>query len=190
MNWARFVLLFHIATTVVCFAFGLWIIPVLLSVAPFIANWHAYLIGCPMHAGLRTDASDFRLSVRTITLPSLSEFLYWHMNWHLEHHMFAAVPCYNLKTLHHTVAGDMPKPRSWLGSWVEMRRAWHQQKAQPDYAFETPLPDPAPIAHRRPRRRRPPRSGILRPGASASRHRRLGSMAAPGPMARRRIIGS
>jgi hypothetical protein len=25
------------------------------------------------------------------------------MNWHIEHHMFAAVPCYNLKALHSEV---------------------------------------------------------------------------------------
>ena len=140
VNWARIVILFHIGIAIVCFAFGLWIIPVLLSVAPFIANWHAYLIGCPMHAGLRDDVPDFRYCVRTITLPSLSEFLYWHMNWHLEHHMFAAVPCYNLKRLHQTVAKDMPKPRSWVGSWVEMRKAWAKQKDEPGYAYEPPLP--------------------------------------------------
>ena len=140
VNWARFLLVFHIGIAIVCFAFGLWIIPVLLSVPPFIATWHAYLIGCPMHAGLRTDASDFRLCVRTIKLPWLSEFLYWHMNWHLEHHMFAAVPCYNLEKLHHAVAADMPKPRSWVGSWLEMRRAWAKQKVDPGYAYEAPLP--------------------------------------------------
>ena len=33
------------------------------------------------------------------TLDPLSSFC-WHMNWHLEHHMFAGVPCYNLKALH------------------------------------------------------------------------------------------
>ena len=140
VNWARFLLFFHIGATIVCFAFGLWIIPVLLSLAPYLANWHAYFVAVPMHAGLRDDVPDFRLSVRTITLPPLSEFLYWRMNWHLEHHMFAAVPCYNLKKLHHAVARDMPKPRSLIGSWIEMRRAWVKQKDDPAYAYDTPLP--------------------------------------------------
>ncbi|MGY8902743.1 MAG: fatty acid desaturase, partial [Flavobacteriales bacterium] len=30
-------------------------------------------------------------------------FLYWHMNWHTEHHLYAGVPCYNLKKLHQAV---------------------------------------------------------------------------------------
>ena len=113
------------------------------ELAPYLANVHAYFVAVPMHAGLRDNVPDFRLSVRTITLPSLSEFLYWHMNWHLEHHMFAAVPCYNLKKLHQIVARDMPKPRTLTGSWREMRQAWHRQKDEPDYAFDTPLPTPA-----------------------------------------------
>ena len=68
------------------------------------------------------------------------EFLYWHMNWHTEHHMYAGVPCYNLKQLHHAVKDDMPKPRSLLGAWREMLEIWERQKREPSYQFDTPLP--------------------------------------------------
>ena len=54
--------------------------------------------------------------------------------------MFAAVPCYNLRKLHMTVAADMPQARSFWGSWREMRQIWKKQKADPRYQFETPLP--------------------------------------------------
>ena len=94
-----------------------------------------------MHCGLRSDVADFRKCVRTITLNPVSEFLYWNMNWHLEHHMFAAVPCYNLKKLHKTVARDMPKPRTLVESWVEMRNVWKRQQNDPGYAFDTPVPE-------------------------------------------------
>ena len=143
VNWARFLLVFHVGFAAVSFALGLWILPILVSVAPFVGNWLGYFIGVPMHCGLRDDVPDFRLCVRTITLDPLSEFLYWHMNWHLEHHMFAAVPCYNLKKLHHTVARDMPTPRTLFGSWREMREAWDRQKEDPSYQFDTPLPQPS-----------------------------------------------
>ena len=73
-----------------------------------------------MHCGLRSDVADFRKCVRSITLDPISEFLYWRMNWHLEHHMFAGVPCYNLKKLHKAVADDMPKVRTFFGAWKEM----------------------------------------------------------------------
>jgi fatty acid desaturase len=54
--------------------------------------------------------------------------------------MFAAVPCYNLRKLHRTVASDMPKPRTLLGAWREMRQTWKKQQENPGYQFDTPLP--------------------------------------------------
>ena len=62
------------------------------------------------------------------------------MNWHLEHHMFAGVPCYNLKKLHQVISHDMPKPRTLYGAWKEMRETWRKQQVEPEYEFDTPLP--------------------------------------------------
>jgi fatty acid desaturase len=62
--------------------------------------------------------------------------------------MFAAVPCYRLRRLHKTVAEDMPRPRTLFGSWAEMRKIWKQQKADPRYQFQTPLPKPKEIKER------------------------------------------
>ena len=78
--------------------------------------------------------------MRTITLDPVSEFLYWHMNWHLEHHMFAAVPCYHLPKLHRAVANEMPAPRTLVGAWREIREVWRRQEQDPGYQFDTPLP--------------------------------------------------
>ncbi len=78
--------------------------------------------------------------MRTITLDPISEFLYWRMNWHLEHHMYAGVPCYNLKKLHQVLVHDMPKPRTLVGAWKEMRTVWERQKLDPNYEFDTPVP--------------------------------------------------
>ena len=100
-----------------------------------------------MHCGLRDNVPDFRLCVRTITLDPISSFLYWHMNYHTEHHMFAAVPTYNLKRLHTTLASDMPEPRSLVGAWREMRETWKRQRTDPSYQFDTPLPTRVKSAH-------------------------------------------
>ena len=93
-----------------------------------------------MHCGLRSEIPDFRKCVRSITLDPISEFLYWRMNWHLEHHMFAGVPCYNLKKLHKLVAYDMPKVRSLKEAWKEMLDTKRIQKIDPNYEFDTPVP--------------------------------------------------
>lgn len=142
VNWARTVLAFHTAVIVTAIVAGEPVIALLISGSTFIANGLRYFVGVPMHCGLRSNVADFRKCVRTIKLDPLSEFLYWHMNWHLEHHMYAAVPCYNLKKLHQTVADDMPQPRTLIGAWREMRATWKRQREQPDYTYDTPLPAP------------------------------------------------
>jgi fatty acid desaturase len=143
VNWARLMLLFHLAVIAVSIVFRLWPLPLIVTFASFIGNWLRYFVGVPMHTGLKDNVPDFRLCVRSITLDPVSSFLYWRMNWHLEHHMFAAVPCYNLKRLSSTVASDMPKPRTLVGAWREMRRTWKKQKEDPGYQFDTPLPGSA-----------------------------------------------
>jgi fatty acid desaturase len=149
-NWARVTLLFHAVLVAGAFAIGHPILALLTSGSPFLANWWRYFVGVTMHCGLKSNETDFRKSVRTITLDPVSEFLYWHMNWHLEHHMYAGVPCYNLKALHHATADDMPKPRTLLGAWREMRETWKRQLTDPDYAFDTPLPSRSGVGEARP----------------------------------------
>jgi fatty acid desaturase len=139
-NWARKLLLFHGLVVFGSIASGHWILAVLISGSVFIANWYRYFVGVPMHCGLRSNVPDFRKSVRTITLDPFTEFLYWHMNWHLEHHMYAAVPCYNLKSLYAEIASDMPQPRTLVGAWKEMRETWKRQLNDPGYTFDTPIP--------------------------------------------------
>ena len=144
VNWARFVLLFHATAIGVFIGIGEPILAVLVSGHGFIGNWLKYFVGLPMHCGLRDNVPDFRLCVRTITLDPITEFLYWHMNWHTEHHMFAGVPCYNLAKVHELVKDDMPKPRTLIGAWREMLETWRRQQEDPGYQFDTPLP---PTAH-------------------------------------------
>lgn len=142
VSWARLILLFHGSVLAVAIIFQLWALPLVLTFQQFTANWLKHFVGFPMHCGLRSNVSDFRKCVRTITLDPISEFLYWHMNWHLEHHMYAGVPCYNLKKLHRLVAHDMPKPRTLVGAWREMKDTWERQQIDPNYEFDTPVPTP------------------------------------------------
>ena len=140
MYWSQFVLAFHTAVHAVAYVTGLWALPLVVSWHSFCANWLRFFMGFTQHCGLRDNVPDFRKSTRTITLDPLSEFLYWHMNWHIEHHMFAGCPCYNLPALHRAVAQDMPKPRTLIGAWREMRETWQKRIHQPGYCYDTPVP--------------------------------------------------
>ena len=141
--WSRILLLFHGTITIMAIVTGLWVLPLIITVSPFIGNWGAYFVGLTQHCGLNEKDHDFRKCVRSITINPVAEFLYWRMNWHIEHHMYAGVPCYNLKKLYLEIADEMPTPRTLFGAWQEMRETWHRQKTDPDYFFDTPLPQNA-----------------------------------------------
>ncbi|MEO1248252.1 MAG: fatty acid desaturase [Pseudomonadota bacterium] len=143
IRWSRLLLAFHGSILIIAIVSGFWVLPLIFSFFPFIANWLAYFVGLTQHCVLQENTPDFRKSVRSITLNPLAEFLYWRMNWHIEHHMFAGVPCYNLKKLHREVAGDMPTPRTLRGAWQEMLDTWRRQQTEPGYFFDTPLPSTA-----------------------------------------------
>ncbi len=143
IRWSRLLLAFHGTVLVVSIATGQWVLPLILTFFPFIANWGSYFVSLPQHCGLQEEVADFRKNTRSMTLNPVAEFLYWRMNWHIEHHMYAGVPCYNLKTLAQGIADDMPKPRSLVGAWREMRDIWRRQQSDPDYQFDTPLPPTA-----------------------------------------------
>ena len=146
--WSRILIVFHGSVLLIALITGQWVLPLIISASSFIGNWLGYFVALPQHCGLRENTTDFRQSVRSMKLNPFIEFLYWHMNWHTEHHMYAGVPCYNLKKLHLEIADDMPEPRSLVGAWKEMLEIWRRQQVDPDYQFETPLPPTAKLTRR------------------------------------------
>jgi len=141
--WSRIQLLFHGFVLVYSVITGQWILPFLIIFFPFTANWLGYFVGMTQHCGLQGNVPDFRKCVRSITINPFVSFLYWRMNWHTEHHMYAGVPCYNLKKLSQVIIDDMPKPRTLIGAWREMLAIRKKQIANPGYQFDTPLPESA-----------------------------------------------
>ena len=141
IHWSRYLLLFHGVILIISISTGLWVLSLFFSIAPFTANWAFYFVGLTQHCGLMDNVNDFRKNTRTIYLNPILSFLYWHMNWHIEHHMFAGVPCYNLKKLHMAVKEDMPAPRTLLGAWKEMREVWCKQQDDANYQFNTTVPN-------------------------------------------------
>jgi rubredoxin len=72
------------------------------------------------------------------------EFLYWHMNFHVEHHMYAAVPCYRLRNLHETIKHELPPALAGLAAtWQEIIAIQYRQKQEPGYAHTQRLPGAA-----------------------------------------------
>jgi fatty acid desaturase len=141
--WSRFVLAGHAAIIIVSIVMHWWMLPVVTTFAPFIGNWLNFLCNQTQHVGLRDNVPDFRLCCRTVIVNPFLQFLYWHMNYHTEHHMYAAVPCYNLGKLHKLIEADMPRcPRGLIAAWKEIAGILAKQKIDPTYQYTAPVPTP------------------------------------------------
>jgi fatty acid desaturase len=139
--WARTLLIGHGLVLVAAVAFKLWLLPVLVTLAPFYGGWLFWLCNNTQHVGLQDNVPDFRLCCRTFTLNPLVQFLYWHMNFHTEHHMYAGVPCYRLKALHQAIKHDLPPcPHGLVATWKEIAAVLKQQDEDPTYQYVAPLP--------------------------------------------------
>jgi fatty acid desaturase len=140
-NWARTLLVGHLLLVTVALYFGFWLLPVLITFAPFYGGWLLFLCNNTQHVGLQDNVPDFRLCTRTIILNPVVQFLYWHMNFHIEHHMYAAVPCYHLAELHRTIQKDLPpSPVGLLAAWREIIAILRKQQVEPGYQYVPPVP--------------------------------------------------
>jgi fatty acid desaturase len=141
IRWARFLLIGHGAILVVAVLTKVWLLPVVISLSTFYGGWLFFCCNNTQHIGLQDNVNDFRLCCRTFTVNPLVQFLYWHMNFHTEHHMYAAVPCYNLSRLHRAIREDLPPcPHGIIATWVEIARIQKAQAADPGYQFCPALP--------------------------------------------------
>jgi len=140
-RWARILLAGHGTIVAVSLYYGYWMIPVVVSLTPLYGGWLIWLCNQPQHAGLRDKIPDFRLNTRTMYLNPVIQFLNWHMNLHADHHMYAAVPCYNLRRLHEAIKHDLPPATNGLlATWRQMIEIQKRQSIEPGFQYASPLP--------------------------------------------------
>ncbi len=109
----------------------------------FYGAWLTPIYGHTQHAGLAENVLDHRLNCRTVYMNAVNRFLYWEMNYHVEHHMFPLVPYHNLGRLHQLVKADMPKPyNGLLEAWREVLPTILRQMKDPTYYIRRQLPTP------------------------------------------------
>ena len=141
IRWGRTLLIGHAAIALVAIITGQWIILPLVTFPYAYGTWLQFLCNATQHVGLQDKVPDFRLCCRTIYLNPVLQFLYWHMNYHIEHHMYAAVPCYNLGKLHQHIRPSLPPTANGLtATWQQIIGILWLQEQDPDYQYVAPLP--------------------------------------------------
>ena len=143
-NWARTLLIGHLALATLFVASGHWFLIVVFTVGCHYCAWLGFLCGVPQHYGLNSDMPDFRMNTRTYTCSWLPAFYYWNMQYHLEHHMFPAVPFYNLPKLRKAIEHDLPPATHGLAAtWRELLDLRRKALADPNFRYLPPVPSHA-----------------------------------------------
>lgn len=141
IGWARIVLLGHLALALTFIATGHWFLVIVFNLGTFLCPWLVFLCGAPQHIGLTSNVPDFRLNTRTYTCSWFPAFCYWNMQYHVEHHMYPAVPFYNLPRLRQALLSDLPPaPHGLWATWRELIPIMRRQRADPTYTYRPPLP--------------------------------------------------
>lgn len=106
-------------------------------------SWLMVVYGLTQHAGLAENVLDHRLNCRTVYMNPINRYLYWNMNYHVEHHMFPLVPYHALPRLHEAVKADMPVPYSGIiEAYREIIPTVLRQAKDPGYHVKRVLPPP------------------------------------------------
>jgi fatty acid desaturase len=139
---ARLWLAAHVAVVAAAVATGSWLPLLMIGPLPSICGaWLYNFFGITQHACLPENVLDHRLNSRTVLMNPVSRFLYWNMNYHVEHHMYPLVPYHALPALHDAVKADCPPPSPSLwASYREVISALRRQWRDPGYAVVRPLP--------------------------------------------------
>jgi len=142
---ARIVAALYLAALASAWMLQSWL-PIFLVILPhFFGTWLMMIHNTPQHAGLAENVLDHRLNCRTVYMNPLSRFIYWNMNYHVEHHMFPLVPYHNLPALHELIKHDCPSPYPNLFSaWKEIVPTLLRQVKDPAYHVRRRLPEPGP----------------------------------------------
>ena len=147
-EYARVILKARIFIVIYIFVIGLSvyfrsILPLMYVGLPtFLGSWLMHIYALTQHAGLQENVLDHRLNCRTVYMNPINRFLYWNMNYHVEHHMFPLVPYHALPRLHNLIKDDCPVPyKSIFDAFREIVPTILRQRKDPSYYVERILPE-------------------------------------------------
>ncbi len=141
---ARVWVAIYVATIALAVAMGSILPLMFIGLPRLYGAWHHVLCGVLQHAGLAENVLDHRLNSRTVYLNPVSRFIYWNMNYHVEHHMFPMVPYHALPRLHARIKDDLPAPnKGFVDAYREVLPVLRRQVRYQDFFLKRTLPPTA-----------------------------------------------
>jgi fatty acid desaturase len=148
---SRVILALYVGVIAWAIAAHSWLPVVFLLLPRAYGAWLHELLAITQHTGLRENELDHRFSTRTLRLNPVLQFLYWNMNYHVEHHMFPNVPFHALPKLRKAIEADLPPACDGLvQAWSEIVHVLRMQRHDPDYMITPQVPGKTANAQREP----------------------------------------
>lgn len=137
---ARIIVGLTLASVITSIVLTSWVPVLLVGLPTMYGAWLMVFFGATQHLGLREDVLDHRYSTRTVYMNPVFRFLYLNMNYHVEHHMFPAVPYHQLPALHDEIKHTLPTPSpSMWHAYREIVTALWRQRSDVWYEVESRL---------------------------------------------------
>jgi fatty acid desaturase len=145
-NWARFQVLGHLALAAIFIATGHWFLIVLFTIGTQYCSWLGLLIGTPQHYGLSPNVRTSGFPAVPIRVRNSSGSSTGTCSITSEHHMFPAVPFFNLPKLRKAIEHDLPPaPHGLRATWKHLMMIHKMQKSDPNYCYVQPSRKPPAI---------------------------------------------
>jgi fatty acid desaturase len=144
IRWARIALIGYAVLIAVFIVFKLWVLIYLIVLGSFFATILGNLTGSIQHTGLSSSVPDWRLICHTVKVNPVVRYLYWNMNFHTEHHMYAAVPFWQLPRFYARVSPGMQNPQQgFLAALRLLFQIKGRQRKDPSYTYVPEFPKSA-----------------------------------------------
>lgn len=148
---SRVILTLYFGVTAWAIVAHSWLPVVFLLLPRSYGAWLHEMLAITQHTGLRENELDHRCSTRTIKLNPVLQFLYWNMNYHVEHHMFPNVPFHALPKLRKAIEADLaPAYNGLFSAWGEIFHVFRMQRHDLEYMVTPCVPGKSPTTEEDP----------------------------------------
>ena len=118
-----------------------WLPVLLFSLPRLYGGFLMWALIMAQHSGLAEDVLDHRLNTRTMHLNPVLSFLYLHMEFHTEHHMFPNIPFHSLRKFRKHVEDQMPRAyKGLVETYREELPVLWKQRHNAEYFIHREMP--------------------------------------------------
>ena len=105
-NCARLIIFLHVTLFLISFYFAIHHMYLIFILTQFVFNFLKDILVRSQHYKLEHNTSDIFKNTKSLETNFFIKFLYWNVNYHVEHHLYPSIPFYNLPKLRKIIGNE------------------------------------------------------------------------------------